>query len=168
MRKHFRTCREHLLEQFGLRAEVGDQHLDPGARIQLMDLADRFRVQPSTFVVEVVACDTGDRRVLQPHLLNGFGNLARFIHVEGIGLAGVDVAEVASACARGATDEEGGLAVLPAFEDVGACGFLTDRVESEGLHTLLDFEELGTSPEFGLDPLGFAFDGSLRITGFNP
>ena len=44
-------------------------------------------------------------------------------------LAGVDLAEVAAPGALVAADQEGGLAVLPALEDVRAARLLADRVQ---------------------------------------
>src|ERR1700736_3241485 len=60
--------------------------------------------------------------VAQPHRGHALGDATRFVAVEFGRLAGVDLAEVASAGALLAADQEGGLAVLPAFEDVRAAG----------------------------------------------
>jgi hypothetical protein len=57
------------------------------------------------------------------------GDAAWLVAVERLGLAGVDLAEVAAPRAAVAADEERRLAVLPALEDVGAARFLADGVQ---------------------------------------
>src|SRR5690606_40113341 len=66
---------------------------------------------------QVVPGDTGDGRVTQPHGLHALRHPPGFVPVQLRGLAGVDLAEVAPPGALVATDEEGGLAVLPRSEE---------------------------------------------------
>ena len=128
-----------------------------------MDLPDRLRVQPGALVGQVVAADTGDRRVPQAHLLHRLRHPERLAGVEVSGLAGVDLAEVAAAGALVAADQEGGLAVLPALEDVGATGFLADRVQALALHQLLQVAILRAHPGGGLDPGRLLLDRHTRV-----
>ena len=81
----------------GLAGEVGNQELHPGVRVELMDLAHRFGVEPDALIFEVIACNTRDGGIAQVHLDDGLGNLGGLEHVDGRGLAGVDLAEVAAA-----------------------------------------------------------------------
>ena len=83
------------------------------------------------------------------------------------GLAGVDLAEVAAARALVAADEEGGLAVLPALEDVRAAGRLADGVQTFVLHELLDLLVLGAGAQLGLDPRRLALDRGLGVAGLD-
>ena len=128
-----------------------------------VDLADGLRVQPGAAVLQVVAGDAGDGGVVQVHRDDGLADAARLVAVQRLGLAGVDLAEVAAPGALVAADEEGGLAVLPALVDVGAAGLLAHRVQALALHELLHLGVLGTHLRPGLDPLGLALDGGLAV-----
>src|SRR5271169_1669543 len=83
-----------------------------------MDLPARLRVEPSGAVGQVVTGDPGYRGVAQAHRRDRSGHPARLVGVQRRWLAGVDLAEVTAPGAPVAADQEGGLAVLPAFEDV--------------------------------------------------
>ena len=154
---------EDLLEQLGDAVEVGDQVLDAGAGVELVDLPDGLGVQPGAAVGEVVAGDAGDGGVAQLHLLDALGHAARLVAVERGGLAGVDLAEVAAPGALLAADEERGLAVLPALEDVGAAGFLADGVQTLALDEVHQLVVLRAHLGPGLDPLGLLLDGGLGV-----
>ena len=161
--EHLGPALEDLGEQVGLAVEVGDQVLHAGAGVELVDGAHGLGVQPGAAVGQVVAGDAGDRGVAELHLLHALGDAARLVAVEGLGLAGVDLAEVAAPRALVTADEERRLAVLPALEDVGAAGLLADRVESLGLHQRLQRGVLRPHPGPRLDPLRLALDGGLRV-----
>ena len=126
--------RNTSVEQLRVAREVGDEQLDAAAGQGRVDRAHRLGVQPGALVGQVVAGHAGDGRVAQAHRRHGLGDPARLVAVEGERLAGVDLAEVAAPGAGVAADEEGRLAVLPALEDVGAAGFLADRVQALALH----------------------------------
>ena len=128
-----------------------------------MDPAHRLGVQPRALVGEVVARDTGDRRVAQPHLLHALGDTARFVGVVVRGLAGVDLAEVAASGALRAADQEGRLAVLPALVDVGAAGLLAHGVQPLVLHEGVQRGVLGSHLRARLDPFRLALDRRLRV-----
>ena len=128
-----------------------------------VDLAHRLRVQPGAAVLEVVAGDAGDGGVVQVHRDDRLADAARLVAVQRLGLAGVDLAEVAAPGALVAADEEGRLAVLPALEDVGTARLLADRVQPLALHQLLQLVVLGAHLRPGLDPLGLALDGGLAV-----
>src|SRR4028119_22746 len=105
----------------------------------------------------------GAGRVPQLHGAHALGDAARLVTVEVLGLAGVDLAEVAATGALVTADEERRLAVLPALEDVGAAGRLADRVQPLVLHQLLQGGVLGAGAQRRLDPRRLALDGGLRI-----
>ena len=161
--QHLGTGLEDLAQQVGLAVEVGDEVLDAGVRVELVDLLDRLGVQPGAAVGQVVAGDAGDRGVAQLHLLHALGHPPGLVAVERLGLAGVDLAEVAAPGALVAADEERRLAVLPALEDVGAAGLLADRVQALGLHEVLQLAVLRAHLRPGLDPLRLALDRGLRV-----
>ena len=121
---------EDLLQQRGLAVEVRDQQLDAGVGVELLDRPHGLGVQPRPAVGQIVARHPGDGGVAQPHRLHALGDPTRLVAVELGGLTGVDLAEVAATGALLAADQEGGLAVLPALEDVRAAGFLADGVQS--------------------------------------
>ena len=151
------------LDVLGLAGEVRDQELDAGARVEFVDLADGFGVEPDALVGEVVAGHAGDGGVAELHRLDRPGHLGGFEHVHGGGLAGVDLAEVAAPGAFGAADQEGGFLVFPAFKDVGAAGLFTHGVEALLLDEVLELHELGTHLDLGLDPIRLAFHRGGRI-----
>src|SRR5690606_26920607 len=91
------------------------------------------------------------------------GDLARLLQVEGARLAGGDVAEVAAAGADVTADEEGGLAVLPALEDVGAARLLAHRVQATALDHRVQFAVLRPHLGGGPDPGRLALDGRLGV-----
>ncbi|SLE60259.1 Uncharacterised protein [Mycobacteroides abscessus subsp. massiliense] len=66
------------------------------------------------------------------------------------------------------TDEEGGLAVLPALKDVGASGFLAYGVQSAGAHQRLEFFVFGTHLRAGANPVRLALDRGLGVADFQP
>src|SRR5690606_35349778 len=85
------------------------------------------------------------------------------VAIELVGFAGVDETEVAPAGAVVAADEERGLTVLPAFEDVGTAGFLTDRVQALSLHQRLQLAVLRAHRRLGLDPGRLSLDRRLAV-----
>ena len=105
---------------------------------------------------------------LQLHRAYAFGDAQRLSGVERGWLSGVDLAEVAAAGALVATDEEGGFAVFPALEDVGAAGLLAHGVQPLVLHELLDLLVLRPGAEPGLDPGWLALDRGLSVARFQP
>ena len=135
----------------------------PVLGVELVDRAHGLGVQPGAAVGQVVAGDAGDGGVAQPHRPHRLGDPARLVAVQRLGLAGVDLAEVAAPGALVAADEERRLAVLPALEDVGAAGLLAHRVQALGLHQVLERVVLRTHPRPGLDPLRLALDRGLGV-----
>src|SRR5690606_26477834 len=115
---------------------------------------------------QVVPGDTGDGRVTQPHGLHALRHPPGFVPVQLRGLAGVDLAEVAPPGALVATDEEGGLAVLPALVDVRAARFFADGVQTLPFHQALQLGELRAHLRPGLDPRRLLLDGRLAVADF--
>src|SRR5665811_394623 len=95
------------------------------------------------------------------------GDPPRLVGVEVGGLAGVDLAEVAASGALVAADQEGGLAVFPALEDVGAAGLFAHRVQAARTDDALELVVLGSHRRAGPDPLGLALDRGLRVAGLD-
>ena len=128
VRQHRRAGREDLREPGGLAVEVGNQEFDAGLWVEFFDGAYRRGVQPGAAVGQVVAGDPGDGGIAQAHRLHALGDPPRLVAVQGGRLARVDLAEVTTAGALVAADQEGGFAVFPAFEDIGAARLLADGV----------------------------------------
>jgi lipoic acid synthetase len=59
---------------------------------------------------------------------------AGLVGVVRVGLARVDLTEIAAPCALRSSDQEGRLAVFPALEDIGTPRLLAHRVQVFGLH----------------------------------
>src|SRR5699024_4622190 len=113
-----------------------DQQLDTGAAavdvFEVVDLAHGLGIEPRPAVLEIVAGHTRDRRVAQTHLTHRGAHTATLVRVEFGRLAGVDPTELAAADALLSGDEERGLPILPAFEDVR-----TARLFAHGVQVLL-------------------------------
>ena len=148
-----------------LKSGISNSTPQPGA--EPVDLPDGLRVQPRTAVGQVVAGDAGDGRVAQPHRGHRLGHPARLVGVEVRRPASVDLAEVAPPGALIAADEEGGLAVLPTFVDVGAAGLLAHRVQALPLDQAAQLGELRAHGRLDLDPRRLALDRGLRVAGLD-
>jgi hypothetical protein len=163
VREHLGPALEDLTEEVRLAVEVRDEVLDAGARVELVDRTHGLGVEPRAAVLQVVARDPGDGGVAQLHLLHRLGDPAWLVAIQGLRLAGVDLAEVAAPGALVAPDEERRLAVLPALEDVGAARLLADRVQPLGLHQGVQLGVGRTHLGAGLDPLRLALDRRLGV-----
>ncbi|MNW59257.1 hypothetical protein D3C74_371650 [compost metagenome] len=168
MREHLGAGLVDRVEQLGDRVEVRDEQLDARTGVERVDLADGLRVEPRAAVGQVVAGHARDGRVAQTHGLDRLGDAARLVRVEVGGLARVDLAEVAATRALVTADEERGLAVLPALEDVGTARLLADRVQALLAHEALELGVLGSHGRPGLDPLGLLLDGCRSVAGLDP
>src|SRR5699024_6769913 len=111
---------ENLGELVRLRVEVGDEQLDSGARVEVVDLPHGLRVKPSSTIIEVISGDPGDCGVPKAHGLYGLRYTTRFLSVEVRWFPGVYLTKIATTRALVTSDEEGGFPVLPTFEDVRA------------------------------------------------
>src|SRR5262249_20261302 len=141
---------------------------DAAAGDDLVDLHARLRVQPRPPVGQIIAGDAGDGRVPQAHPGHRLGDAPWLVGVERLGLAGGDLAEIAPAGALVAADQERGLAVLPALEDVGTAGLLADRVQALAPDQLLQLGVLRAHPQPGLDPGRLALDRNLAVARLDP
>src|SRR5699024_4229157 len=97
----------------------------------------------------------------------GRGHTPRLVGVQFGGLAGVDLAEVAPARALAPTDQERGLPVLPALEDIGTAGFLTHCVQPFAPHQGPQLVVLRAHRRPGLEPRGLLLDRDLRVAGLD-
>jgi len=85
--------------------------------------------------------------------------------VERLRLARVDLAEVTPPGALVTADEERGLAVLPALEDVRAARLLAHRVQALAVDQVLQLGVRRSRTQPGLDPRRLALDRDLGVTG---
>ena len=97
---------EDLFQRLRTALEVGHQELDAAAGQHRVDLSSGLGVQPGTAVGKVITGDAGDGRVAQFHLRHRGGHPGGLVLVVLGGTAGGDVAEVATARAQFAADEE--------------------------------------------------------------
>ena len=164
VREHLRAGVDHHVDRGVLAAEVIDEELDASARVELMDEAAGFGVEPRCAVGQIVSGHARDRHVAQVEVAHGLSDATRLVLVVFRGTARRDIAEVAAARAQCAAEQEGRLAVLPALVDVGAPGLGTHRVQAlrvrERAHVLVVLAGLGGRA----DPLGLLLDRSLRVT----
>ena len=161
MRKDLRACLDDHVDRVGLAAEVIDEQLHAGARVELVDEAAGLRIQPRGSVGQIVAGHSRDRHVTQVKVAHRFGDAARLVPVVLGGTPRRDIAEVAAARAQGAAEQERCLAVLPALVDVGAPGLRAHRVQALGVgesaHVLVVLTRLGGRA----NPLGLLLDRRL-------
>ena len=148
---------------FRVGIEVGDEQLHAAPGRGSVDLGAGLRVQPGAAVGQVVTRHPGDRGVTQAHRRHRVGHPARLPGVQRFRLAGGDLAEVAAPGAGVAADQEGGLAVLPALEDVRAAGFLADGVQALAPDQRLELLVFRAHLCAGLDPRRLALDRRLGI-----
>jgi hypothetical protein len=95
-----------------------------------MNLTDGFRVEPGTFVVKVISSNSSHGRISQLHALDGLRDSSRFISIERLWFAGINIAEVASSRARATSDKKCRFTIFPTFENIGASSFLADSVQT--------------------------------------
>ena len=120
-----------------------------------MDLPDGFREDEGPEVGEIIAVDRRDDGVPQVELGDGLPDARRLFDVV-LGRSAVrDRAVRAVPRAHIAQDHERGGAVLPAFADVGAMGFLADGVQVEFLHHLHEAHVVRASRCLHLEPRRF-------------
>ncbi len=156
----------HDLQRFQAAFEIGDQYLDRAPWVDLAYAADEHGEDRRAAVYAVVAVDAGDHGVLQVHGLDRLGNAFWLQPVQRAGLAALDIAETARACAHIAHHQEGGCAGPPALTHVGAHCLFADGVQFFAAHQLLQ-------PLVGLpggrthfDPFRAAARGGINIIGF--
>jgi hypothetical protein len=150
-----RTGIEHRSQRRLAPLEVRDEDLDAAPRDALAREPDRLGEDERPAVVEVVAVDGGDDRVLQPHPIDRFRDAAWFIDVERRRPPVRDGAVRTGARADVTQDHEGRCAVMPALADVRAMRVLAHGVELQVLHDPLE-------PEVVLRPRGSDFQ-PLRL-----
>ncbi len=132
--------------------EVGGQDLHRAARHGLPDRPDGCRPEACSAVGQVVAGHAGHHHVPEAHRRHRLRDPSRLLLVHRARLGGHDVAEPAAPGALLAEDQERGLPVLPALEDVGAAGLLAHRVEALAAHQALEGRVVRPHPGLNLEP----------------
>ena len=145
-----------------LAQEVGCQNLDRGVRGGGAQRADGRREMAGTAVGQVVAIHRGDDDMLQAEPGHGVGDPRGLAGVQRERLAGAYVAERAGAGAGVAHDHHGGVALRPALADVGAGGFLADRVQAVFAHQGAGLVVDRMGGRLHPDPGGLALDRVVR------
>src|SRR5690606_22689346 len=133
---------------------VGDQHFYGRSRAPLADRADGAVENLRAAVDEVVTGDRRDHRMLEPQDFHRGRDPFGLRPVQLRGPARLDGAETACARADVAQDHEGGGAVLPALEDVGALGLFADGMQGQAPHQVLEPPVVGAQGSPHLEPWG--------------
>jgi hypothetical protein len=168
VREHLRARLGYLHEKVLAALEVGDHVLHASAGVDVVDPADRLGVQPGAAVWEVVSRDAGDGGVAQARRVDALGHPARFVAVDRLRPAGVDLAEVAAPGALVTPDEERRLVVLPAFDDVRAARLLAHGVQSLGPRESARLAIPRARPDSCLGQLRFPLDRGPGVADFEP
>src|SRR5439155_8157066 len=103
----------------------------------------------------------------QAHRAYGLGDAVGLVAVGRVRFARADLAEVTAARVPVTSDEEGGFAAFPAFEDVGASRLLTHRVQPFGTHKRTQSGVFGTRLRANLHPGGSWLARFLGIARFD-
>ena len=167
MCKNFWTSLEDLIEENRISTEIWSKHFNAGAGIQLMNFADCFCVEPSTFIFEIISSNTCDGCVLQSHCLNRFSDSAWFIAIKFFRFTSIDIAEIATTRTAFTADKESCLFIFPAFKNVGTCSFLANCVQTFCLHQRSQASVFRSHIGASLNPLRLSLDWSLGVTRFD-
>ena len=92
-------------------------------------------------------------------MLDCFGNVTRFFLIESYGLSFADRTKAAMARADISAQHESRGPVRPAFKDVWAPGFLTNRVQVQPLDQLQKMVLIGRITQTNAQPFRFGLPG---------
>ena len=98
----------------------------------------------------------------QAKLGDRLGDAVGLVGIEGIGQPGLYIAEGAGPRAGVAHDHHGGVAMGPAFADIGTAGLFADRVEPMLLHDRPGRGIFLPDRRLDPDPVRLAADGAFR------
>jgi len=101
--------------------------------------------------------------VSKVQVTDSFSNVSRLFRIERAGLTFANRAKSTMARADVAAKHEGCGAIGPAFEDVGAPCFLTNRVKVQTLNKLQDVVLISRVAQLYAEPLGFGLLASLVL-----
>ena len=161
--EHVRARLDHLFQRGGgAFQKVGRQNLDRRVGRAVAHGADRLGEMLRPTIVKVVAVDRGDDHMLEAKRLDRMGDAARLEHIKRIGPPGRDVAEGTAAGADLAHDHHGGVALAPAFADIGAARLFADRHQPVRLQDVARGLVTGRGRRLDPDPIGLF---RLRLIG---
>ena len=126
--EHIRAGLDHFFQR-RRRAfqKIGGQDFNGGRRAAMADRADCHGEMLGTAIFQIVAVDRGDHHMVQPQFRHRMRHPARLEGVQSLRPAGRHVAKRAAARAYLAHDHHGGVALRPAFADIGAARLFADR-----------------------------------------
>ncbi len=153
------------LQGFQAAFEIGDEHLDGAAGLQLADAADDQGKDRRTAVLALVAVDRRDHGMFELHGFDSLGDTFRLQPVQRLGAAVLDVAETAGAGADIAQHEEGCGSAAPALAHIRASGFLAYGVQGLLAHELLQALIGLAGWSAHADPIGAAQRGGVNFFG---
>ena len=165
--ENLRAGVHHDFESLQAALEIGDEHLDGAAGVNLADAADEHGENRRAAVAALVTVDAGNDGVLQVHRADGLGDAFRLQPVQGGGHAVFYVAEAAGAGADVAEHQEGGRARSPALAQVGAHGLLADGVQGFAAHQGADLLVSLAGRGADANPGGTPEGGGVHFCGVN-
>ena len=133
-------------------AEIRGQDFDPGGGGFPAHCPDAIPEVPCPAVAQVVPVNGSDDHVFQAHQFDGFGQVFRFVFIQGLRTAVSDVTERAAPGAGIAHDHEGGGAPRKTLTQVGTGRLLAHRVQGAVTQQPLQLEYPGIGGRFGPDP----------------
>ena len=148
------TGTQDIVQRGFVSVEIRDQHFDLAVWAKFPHLEYRLRPMHRSAVREVIAIDRRDNRVGEPQVRDGLRDMRRLHRIEIHRLTLVDRAKAAMPRAGVAAEHECRRLVSPAFENVGAFGFLADGVEIEAADEFEHGVLITRVAELDLQPVG--------------
>ena len=147
--------------------EIIDEQFNTSTWALGTDLARCLSVEPCCAIGKVISGDTRDGCIAKSHLCDRFSDTSWLIAVVFCGAAGGDIAKIAAAGADRSAEQEGCLAVFPAFVNIGAAGLCAHRMQPcaacKRTHVLVVL----TRASGCANPFRLVLDGGLCVANFN-
>src|SRR6266550_2896760 len=153
-----RSGLDHRAHGVEVALEVRCQHLDGGGRASPPNGANGPGKDSRSAVLQVVAVDRCDDRMLESQLSHGFSHSSWLAQVELGRSARRHRTEPARACADIAEDHEGRGPAIPTVEDVRTTRLLADRMQPPALDDLLELLEVAALGDPDADPFRYRLE----------
>src|ERR1041385_7887276 len=157
------TARRSRIQCSLVSVKGRNQDLDLAIGIHRANFPDCFGPVSCATIGQVVSINGSNHRVSKIQVFHFYGNVMRLFRVEIAGFTFSNGAESAMTSADIAAEHERGSAIRPAFEDVRATGFLTNRVKVQTLNKLQHIVLISRVAQLYAEPLGFRLTHFLVI-----
>ena len=162
--EHIRGCFHQNIHR-GIQAgtEIRGEDFDLGLRGAGANLADALGKMLSTPVGQVVPVHGGNHHILEAKVVHGFCQMQRLFRVQRVGAAEAHITERAATGADVTHDHEGGGAATETLWQVGAGGFLADRMQLLLAQHRLDALDFAVGGNAYANPVRFTLVAGLFV-----